>query len=290
MTGFKNQHYVQKAYLEGFSAKHLPDKWQNTKAIWVLRKDTGRIRLQSIKKTAVRKYYYSFLDKKGAMNPLIEKWFNPVEKEFPKLRQHIRDHISEINLTGEASNLDRRYRPLLAEYIYIHMIRVPKLLDQIKKKSITFHRRLDEEKVLPYEENATQLTALRVLIRVGQSPEMNIVNDLIQRSLNIEFFPRTKVALATSDSPVILYDETRSPGLAYQTTHVIFPLDSSIILWLVESGDQIRMVKHRQIEKSAEFNHLIGLMADNEVYCNNPDTLQEIGKRIGIDTTVDTRT
>jgi hypothetical protein len=288
MPGYKNQHFVQKAYLEGFAAKELPEKWKNTPAIWVLRKDTGKIRLQSVERTAARSHYYSFRNKYGNMDPLIEKWFNPVEDAFPNLRQHIRDHITEINLTATASNLDSRYKRLLAEYIYVHIIRVPSTFDQIKKQSIAYQENASKEDGLPYDENHAQVLALRTMIRIGQAPGMNIVEILMKRNMDVEFFPRTKVALATSDAPVMMYDETRAAGLAYESTSVFFPLDSAIMLRFAEFGNLVRMLKRRDPEECNPLNELVATRASNEIYCNNPKTLEQIGKKIGLKTITQT--
>ena len=113
---------------------------------------------------------------------------------------------------------------------------------------------------------------------------MRIADNLLERGLNIEFFPRTKVALATSDSPVVMYDETRSPGLAHDTTQVFLPLDRSIILRFTARNAESHFVKHRVIDVFHEFNHLIGLTAKEEVYCPDPKALEEVGRRMGIAT------
>jgi hypothetical protein len=285
---YKNQHFLQKAYLEGFAAKDLPKKWKNTPAIWVLKKDTGRILLQSIEKTAARSHYYSFKNKYGEMDPLIEKWFNPVEDAFPRLRQHIRDHITEINLTGRATNLDLRYKRLLAEYIYIHIIRVPSIFDQLRERSIAYQQRASIEDGIPFDENHAQVLALRTLIRIGQAPGMSIVDALMKRNMDVEFFPRTRVAIATSDAPVMMYDETRAAGLAYESTSVFFPIDSAIMLRFAEFGHLVRMLKRREPDGCNPLNELVGTRATKEVYCSNPNTLEQIGKKLGLETTIKT--
>jgi len=161
VADFKNQHFVQRAYLDGFAASSLPAKWKSVPATWVLHKKSGVIRLRSTEKTASRSYYYSFRDKSGGMNPLIEKWFHPVENEFLKIRQHIRDHIEEINLRGTASDLDPRYRRLLAEYVYIHMIRVPSMFDEIKRQAANFQAEVAARHGMLIDENDAQVLALR---------------------------------------------------------------------------------------------------------------------------------
>lgn len=230
----KNQHFLQKAYLDGFATTDLPQGWRRTSAIWVLNKQTGAINLQSSKHSAARSHYYSFRDKNDQMNPLIEQWFNPVENQFVKLRQHIRDHIEEINLTGQASDIDPRYKRLLAEYVYIHIVRVPKVFDEIKRQAEIYERDLATRHGILPDPNMVQFLSLRTMIRVGQTPGMNIVEALMGRCLDIEFYPRTKVSIPTCDVPVMMYDETRGAGLAYSSTTVFFALDSSIMLRFAE--------------------------------------------------------
>lgn len=287
MADFKNQHFVQRAYLEGFMSTSLPSKWKNTSATWVLFKDSGIIRLKSTEKTAARSYYYSFRDNTGAMNPLIEKWFNPVENEFTNLRQHIRDHVTEINLTGNASNLDVKYRRLLAEYVYIHMIRVPSIFDEMKRQATTFQAEVAARNGLQPDANEAQVLALRTMIRVGQSPGLNIVEALLNRTLDVEFFPRTKVALATCDAPVMMYDESRAPGLAYDSTTIFFALDSSIMLRFAEFGSQIKMIKQGDLAQATYLARLAGTKAQNEIYCRDPVVLQEIAEYLKIESRIE---
>lgn len=255
----------------------------------MLRKDTASIRLRSVHRTAARSHYYSFVDKTGQMNPMIEKWFNPVEDVFPKLRQHLRDHIAEVNITGQATNLDPAFRRPLAEYVHIHIVRVPAVFDELKRQAVAYERQLSERHALPYDENSAKVMALRAMIRVGQSPGFDIIDALMRRTLDVEFFPRTRVSLATSDTPVIMHDETRSPGLAYDTTSVFFPLDSAIMLRFGEHGDHIRMIKRRDLSLVDPLNHLVGLRAKDEVYCRDPAVLVTIGRAMGLQAKIETK-
>jgi AcrR family transcriptional regulator len=244
----------------------------------VLHKKSGVIRLRSTEKTAARSYYYSFRDKSGRMNALIEKWFNPVENEFIKLRQHLRDHIEEINLKGTASDLDPKYRRLLAEYVYIHVIRVPSMFDEIKRQAANFQAEVAARHGLPIDENDAQVLALRTMIRMGQSPGMNIVDALMRRTLDVEFFPRTRISLATCDTPVMMYDESRAPGLAYDSTTVFFSLDSSVMLRFAEFGNEIKMIKQRDMSQATYLARLAGARAQDEVYCRDPAVLKQVAE------------
>ncbi len=49
----KQQHYVPQFYLEGFADPAQPN------SIWVYDRDTGDLRLQGIRNTAVEGHYYS---------------------------------------------------------------------------------------------------------------------------------------------------------------------------------------------------------------------------------------
>ncbi len=283
MPNYKNQHYLQQAYLRGFAVTNVPEKWGNDSAIWVLSKDSGHIRLKSIKNIAKRSHYYSFKDKNGKMNPLIEKWFNQIEKEFIKMRQHIRDHITEWNLTNRASNLDPKYRRILAGYTHINMIRVPSVFDNIKEQAINFEKEMSSKYGEAYDENPAQVLALRTLIRLGQSQEMNIVDALMKRTLDVESFLRTKVSLATSDIPVMMYDESRSEGLAHESTTIFFPLDSNIMLRFAEFGNQVKLIRQLDLTKVTPLHKLIGIKAQNEIYCRDQAVLLQIADYLGLE-------
>jgi hypothetical protein len=122
------------------------------------------------------------------------------------------------------------------------------------------------------------------MIRVGQSPGMNIVDALMKRCLDIEFYPRTKVSLPTCDSPVMMYDESRPAGLAYDSTTVFFPLESSVMLRFAEFGDNAKLVKQRDMCTSRPLKQMVGKYAQEEVYCRDPRVLEEIGTYLGIQT------
>jgi hypothetical protein len=283
MAEYKYQHTIQKAYLEGFQAKSLPDEWNNTKAIWVLSLKNRTIRLRSIKRVSTRPYYYSFIDKNLKMNPLIEKWFQPIERRFIQIRSAIRDLVTEINFNDRAYNLNSEYRAMLAEYLHLNMIRVPKIFEKIKEQTKKFHMNLEKMGINEYDENAVQVTSLRGLLRVGSTKKANITVVLKERNYSIEFFPRSRVNIVTSDNPVVMYDAHRSPGLIYETTDVYFPIDSSIFLKLWGNGDQVRLVKHRDITYVDDINYLIGNKAHEEVYSADKVTLVNIAKRLNIE-------
>lgn len=283
MAEYKYQHTIQKAYLEGFQAKSLPDEWSNTKAIWVLSLKNRTIRLRPIKKVSTRTYYYSFVDKNLKMNPLIEKWFQPIERKFIQIRSALRDLVTEINFNDRAYNLNSEYREMLAEYLHLNMIRVPKIFEKIKEQTKKYHMNLEKMGINEYDENAVQVTSLRGLLRVGSTKKANITVALKERNYSIEFFPRSRVNIVTSDNPVVMYDAHRSTGLIYETTDVYFPVDSSIFLKLWGHGDHVRLVKHRDITYVDDINYLIGKKAHEEVYSAAKATLVNIARRLNIE-------
>ncbi len=128
--------------------------------------------------------------------------------------------------------------------------------------------------------------ALRTMIRIGQSPGMNIVDSLMSRCLDVEFYPRTKVSLPTSDTPVMMYDETRGAGLAHASTTVFFPLESSIMLRFAEFGDNAKLVKQRYMGTATPLLQLVGAHAQKEIYCRDPHVLEEVGTFLGLKTTL----
>src|SRR5262245_26487005 len=66
----KQQHYVPRFYLEGFADPARPN------SIWVYDRDTGEVRLQGIRSTAVEGHYYSLIHPTGERDNLIDKAIN----------------------------------------------------------------------------------------------------------------------------------------------------------------------------------------------------------------------
>jgi hypothetical protein len=59
------------------------------------------------------------------------------------------------------------------------------------------------------------------------------------------------------------------------------------MLRFAQFGDDVRMLKRRQIDDYGPLNELVGAKADKEVYCNDPKTLEEIGRKLGLETTIE---
>jgi len=178
--------------------------------------------------------------------------------------------------------MKKEYRKVLAEYLHLHMIRVPKMFDPITEKSKEFNIYLDKKGLRTYDENTVKITALRLLLRIGSTPKANIPNAFMKKNVSIEFFPRTRVNIASSDSPVVMYDETRSPGLAYETTDVYFPLEKSIFLRYWGFGDELRLVKHKDISVVEDLNYILSRTAYKEIYSSDKSTLEKIADRMNI--------
>ena len=273
MAQYKKQHYLGQAYLKGFADRERRD------AIWQYRASTKEVRLRGISNVGKRSYFYSTEDPSGNRDHSIERWFSGVESRWPYLLEKIRSNLESIS-GGRPLRITDDDRVGILQYMLIHLLRVPRYMEWMRRYVEERHPR---RSVLTDRE--VHNLRVRGLAYTHDDMVHRWVKYLDARELTIEAVPAgSGVTLFTSDNPVIVSNPEGADGIAYETTHVVFPVTRrSFIRWAGEctTRDAIMVKVCHDREFIDGFNRHLIEMATDEVYCSNPRHLHEMLSKMG---------
>ena len=209
----KRQHYLGQSYLKGFADRQQKD------ATWQFRKLTNEIRLRGIHKVAQAPYYYSTEDQSGNRDHSIERWFGTIESWWPSLLEKISSNLESVSVRNKPLRISDQDRVRILQYMLIHLLRVPRYMGWMRRYVQEYH---------PRRRSLTEreIRNLRVigLEHTHGSMVKQWVEFLDARELTIEAVPAgSRVSLFTCDNPVIVSNPDGADGIAYDTTHVLFP-------------------------------------------------------------------
>lgn len=211
----KDQHYIQQAYLKGFSPNYFTDKqkWEKEQ-IFVLDKENDTIKQTIVKKIAFRKHYYSFYNEENILDSKIEDLFSIVESKFISFRERLREILNKYNLTGEMLELESQFRTDICEYVKLNYIRIPKVMDWIYEETRKHEQKISEKYNIEFDEKHYKNLSLRTMFSMFNVKGKDLSEHLFDRDISFEYFGRTKGCLVTSDNPVIMINKNNPPGLA----------------------------------------------------------------------------
>jgi len=273
----KKQHYIQKAYIRGFSPYYFDEceKWKKDQ-IFVLDKKSRVISQTIVDKVGYRDYYYSFYDKSRKLNSFIEDQFSQIENDFITFRNILRSVIDNINITGEVIPIKEKSRSDICEYVKLYFVRIPKVMDWIYEESKKHEEKLSKKLVSPFNEIHYKNISIKAMLKILNQKEYNIVEHLYKRDISFEFFGRTKGSFVTSDNPVIRVNRDDYAGLAYTGTNIIFPIDRNKIVRFVYSDKKDKYIKIQDLSIIDTLNDLQYENAVKEVYGSSEEVLKKI--------------
>ena len=274
MAQNKKQHYLGQAYLKGFADRKRRD------AIWQFRASTNEVRLTGISNVGQRSYFYSTEDPSGNRDHSIERWFSRVESWWPSLLAKISSNLESISTGNRALRITDDDRVRILQYVLIHLLRVP--------RSMEWMRRYVEERH-PRRSVLTDREVHNLRVRELEYTHDDMVYRWIEfldaRELTIEAVPAgSRVTLFTSDNPVIVFNPEGTDGIAYETTHIVFPVTRrSFIRWAgkctTRNAIMVKVYHDREFIDGLN-RHLIETATD-EIYSSNSRRLHEILGEIG---------
>jgi len=275
----QEQHYIQQAYLKGFSPNYFTSdqKWEKEQ-IFVLNKKYDTITLTTIKKVAYRKNYYSFYNKENLLDSKIEDIFSIVEDKFIKFRDKLREIINQINLTGRVFELESHYRTNICEYIKMNLIRIPKVMDWIYEATRIHGQYISQKYGVEFDEKHYKNLSLRAMLSMFNVKGKDLSEHLFERDISFEYFGRTKGSLVTSDNPVIMVNKSNPPGLAYFDTNIIFPIDQNKYMRFVKLGGKDKYIRLQEFNNINILNLLQYKNAIKEVYGPSEEVLLKLSK------------
>ena len=274
MAENKRQHFLGQAYLKGFADRERKD------AIWQYRASTKEVRLKGIRNVGQRSYFYSTEDPSGNRDHSIERWFSRVESWWPSLLEKISSNLESISTGNRALRITDEDRVRILQYMLIHLLRVPRYMEWMRRYVEEHHPGRSDLK-----DREVHNLRVKGLEYTHDDMVHRWVDFLYARELTIEAVPAgSGVTLFTSDNPVIVSNPEGADGIAYETTHVVFPVTRrSFIRWAgkCKTRDAIMVKVYHDREFIDGLNRHLIETATEEVYCSNPHHLHEVLSEMG---------
>ena len=267
MANHGNQHYLARSYLKGFG-----DRNYKNEAIWQYRKSTNEIRLKGIGKVARGRHIYSIKDSSGGFDPTLEQAFGGIETWWPSLLKKIRSNFEAVDGINEPLRVTEYDRVKILQYMLIHFLRVPKYMKWMRRHVEEHHPRRNHL-------TADEVHNLRIhgLSQTYNSIVKDWVKFLNSKELSLEASPAgSKATMFTCDNPVIIFNPEGADGIAFETTHVLFPMDRRrFIRWagIDDTRDKTIVKVRHDRDFIDEFNRHVVEIATDEIYAARPDPL-----------------
>ena len=207
----------------------------------------------------------------------MEKGFAGLESKFSAFLLRLREMFHAAKTGGPAPELTLQDHSTLCEYVFTHIIRVPATLDWIRKEIES----AGYSAGLPKNPDEDQRWTVYSLSNIGLKLGPRAFDLLMRKNVLIDFFPRTRTSIITSDNPVI---RAGPPGgLVFPETQVLFPLDQRSLVTLHGFGTNHQLRNLRDLSVADRFNNMIANVATEEVYCADATYLQNLLWRRGLE-------
>jgi hypothetical protein len=259
----KNQHWVPRAYLRG---------WSKNEFIWCFNKQDGTVSTPNIKNVSVGAWFNDLRETRDESKPeifqAIEKEFANIEGAITPILQHLRNEGKRIAecFPGEPEGLRQLLSPKdcqnLAGFIAMQYLRTDDMREFVRQAYTKFHQRAFDETApiafpgidiskykIELDENEIKRLHLLMLL---QFPELIplLVDKYWLYDINIHDAP-----LITSDTPITLISNpanalVSSNGLASKGVHIVFPLSPNIAVSLY---DKSFFPEHKDSDKQLGF-------------------------------------
>jgi hypothetical protein len=278
----KNQHFITKAYLRGFSIPHE----KSDKFIWVYTKEKNVTpKKKSVKVVASQDFYYAQEDEKGKMEPdkveeqlgIVENLVLPIIHKIPSCDKR------SFNLTGTEFGH-------LGYFIGLSFARVPSFRDSVRDSLQVITERtanmmlaagmFDEPppELKKYFEGGGEITT--TIKEWASLKPMAQVSDLLAQSVIRKkwtfFIPYRGLTFVTSDNPVVFVQQRDMVmGPAHPMATIVYPLrrDLGLVCTFDPNGEArtLETKKHFQIKQFDKkntkwFNQKVILAARKEIY------------------------
>ncbi len=284
MAEKRRQHYLPQFYLKGFSPHFRSNNATDDELdqVWCYQIKKRRLSLKSVKNIAWRSYYYSFVDKTGQQNPLVENMYAEIEDTVSRTLKKVARVVDELSRGVETTGLSSEDRSVLVEFVYLNMTRVPAVFDYITRETEAYVRKLETkygDSVSP--EHIKNLT-LRCLLQVGRRKDADIGACLIRRDCRILYVPRMKAQFITTDNPIVRLNKEAPNGIAYPSTQIYLPLNRRTIMLLHLEEGRYQIGLYRDVSEVFKLNCFMAKLAKEIVVACNRDYLQRVVETAGI--------
>ncbi len=284
MAKKKRQHYLSQFYLKGFSPNFRSQSATDSELeqVWCYQIKKKRLGLKSVRNVAWKPYYYSFIDKTGRQNSLVEDAYAEIEKKVSDTLRRVADVVDELSRRVGTTGLTKEDRFYLAEFVSMNMTRIPVTFDYIIQESEDYVRKQEAKHGDSFEPGYAKTLALKLLLQVGRTEDANIVNFLLRRDCRIFYVPRMKTQFITTDNPVIRLNKKESSGIAYLSTQVYLPLNRRTMLLLHLEEGNYQVEPYGDISEVFKLNCFMAKSAKEIIVGCDRDYLHRVVKAAGI--------
>ena len=261
-------HYLAQCYLKGFSTPEDP------RAIWQYRKSTGELRKRGIHKVACRPDYYAIWLRSEKMDNSAELFFSKFESQWPSIRRLLDDYVRSANTKSDVGGLPTRgQKTVLLQFMLIHAIRTPELIESMREYVNTNH---------PHPDMLTERATQNIIIGAMKGSHDDVVHAWV--SHNVAKAIRILVPPAgsrryffTTDKPVIYEGDIRE-----QSTEVFFPANRRMVIGFhrVQEDAHVR-VRILPVDDVDRANHDLVDNARDEIYAREPLYLERLLNDMG---------
>jgi hypothetical protein len=281
----KVQHYLSQMYLRGFSPwrydQTANDRQKNQ--VWVYFLKKKEILLTSVHNVAARSHYYSFKDHDGSYNHSVEKLFSKIEDRTAETFRSVETAINGFNLYGYTKGIGETDRLNLMQFLFLHMIRVPAVMDYLRQESAKHEASISKEHGKDYSENYVQKNILRVLIRIGRNKDAPILDYLLKKDCRILSVLRSRACFLTTDNPVRRFNKTEPDGIFYPNTGVYLPLNQRALLFLHGNEAGLQTERFRDLTAIFDLNCYLARRAKELIVCSNKEYLTRVLDTISLE-------
>ena len=274
----KVQHYLSQMYLRGFSPwryeKTATERQKNQ--VWVYFLKKKEILLTSVRNVAARSHYYSFRNYDGSYNEVVEELFCKIEDRAAESFRNLETAIDKSNLHAYTEGIREIDQRNLMEFLFLHMIRVPAVMDSIRQESAKHETAISKEYGKEYSEDYVQKNSLRVLTRIGRNKDRPILAYLLKKDCRILSVLRSRACFLTTDNPVTRFNTAGPDGIFYTNTGVYLPINQRALMVLHGDKNRHEIVRFKDVIAVFDFNCHMARRAKELIVSSNKDYLMKV--------------
>lgn len=295
---FKNQHYLSKFYLKGFTKKYVFNKVKSYN-LWIYNKTENRLILKQPDNTCVKSYFYSKINEDGSYNHQLEKELSKIEDKVKIVIDKILKNIYRLIESKDLRLISITSKDIdyLIEFVVWQIKRIPLYFDSIDGQYFKFKEKMKEElnrilsntnseeiidEVLDF--NSFKNSKIDLIQNLGTESNMNFYEAIRNKNIIIYYITNNESSFITTDNPVIRinYEQKDKNGIGIPSTCIFFPLHKRCCLFLYGLGNSFGF---HSLLRSEDINYINDLIANsfyNIIISRDKELINNLIKKMNI--------
>ena len=216
---------------------------------------------------------------------LLEKLFSKIEDKAANTFHNIERAIDEININlhQNTKNIGEADHRNLIVFLYLHMIRIPDVMDYIRQEMAEHETYISREYGKDYSEDYVQKNTLRVLTGIGRNKYAPILDYLLKKDCQILSVLRSRACFLTTDKPVLRVNKTEPDVIFYPNTEVYLPINQRVLMFLHGNKEQHEIIRFKDLTAVFDLNCYMARGAKELIVCSNKEYLMKVLNTIGLE-------